>query len=316
VAATALFLANKTEENCFKTKNLIIAVAKVAQKNPKLIIDEQSKEYWRWRDSILMHEELMLEILTFDLMISNPYEQLWNHLDKLDLLRCKPLREAAWTFLNDSALTILPLLMDARDLAMASVFFASNVAKVPIVDRNGDSWWKDLNANEDRVVKAIDVIDGFYRENPLKKQDQRVNGSPEFTLESTRRRGETILSQTEAGSSRGGTPMDTEKDTQSPRNRVNGRGREDEGIENSNGKDDGGVHVPPEAHGTRGDSDAALKAATNDLDYHKGKPIGKDNRSPGIKRKTVEADLMSEQGQQKRPRQTGGDDGEVRESGG
>lgn len=47
IAATALFLANKVEENCRKTKDIIIAVAKVAQKNAKLIIDEQSKEYWR-----------------------------------------------------------------------------------------------------------------------------------------------------------------------------------------------------------------------------------------------------------------------------
>ncbi|KAG7131506.1 Cyclin pch1 like protein [Verticillium longisporum] len=68
IAATALFLANKTEENCRKTKEIIITVAKVAQKNSQLIIDEQSKEYWRWRDNILAYEELMLELLTFDLM--------------------------------------------------------------------------------------------------------------------------------------------------------------------------------------------------------------------------------------------------------
>ncbi|KAK3364964.1 hypothetical protein B0T24DRAFT_683625 [Lasiosphaeria ovina] len=44
MAATALFLANKTEENCRKTKDLIIAVAKVARKNTKLIIDHDDEE--------------------------------------------------------------------------------------------------------------------------------------------------------------------------------------------------------------------------------------------------------------------------------
>ena len=91
IAATALFLANNAEENCRKTKDIIVAVAKVAQKNAKLIIDEQSKEYWRWKDSILTYEEVMLEQLTFDLMIDNPYRHLFEILGQLDIVHNKHL---------------------------------------------------------------------------------------------------------------------------------------------------------------------------------------------------------------------------------
>jgi hypothetical protein len=58
IAATSLFLATKTEETCRKTKEVVIAVAKVAKKNTSPIIDGQSKIYRRWRDNILLCEEI------------------------------------------------------------------------------------------------------------------------------------------------------------------------------------------------------------------------------------------------------------------
>ncbi|OAA68608.1 Cyclin C/H/T/L [Niveomyces insectorum RCEF 264] len=187
IAATALFLANKTEENCFKTKSLIIAVAKVAQKNPDMIVDEQSKEYWRWRDSILTYEELMLETLTFDLVVANPYDQLWEQLRRLGQLGCKPIREAAWTFLNDAALTALPLLLESSGIAVASIFFASVASNEKIDDVRGQPWWRFLRVDEARITRAIQLMVAFYKENPLKKQTGRFQGSPVFQLETTRR---------------------------------------------------------------------------------------------------------------------------------
>jgi len=275
----------------------------VAQKNKELVIDEQSKEYWRWRDSILMYEELMLEILTFDLMVANPYEQLWNHLRKLDLVHAKPLREAAWTFCNDAGLSALPLLMDATDIAMASVFFASIATKSQINDVKGEAWWRYLGGNEEQIIKAVDVMEAFYIDHPLKKTDSRLQGSPEFNLESTRRRGETILSQTEAGSSHGGTPMENDGGAQTPHIRPNGRADgEDEENDRSNGRGED-ANVLAEAQIAPGGSDVALKAAANNLDVHRGRPNGKSLASPGVKRKSAEPDIDSRrERQQKRAR--------------
>ncbi|KAK7992038.1 cyclin-K [Apiospora saccharicola] len=148
IAATALFLANKTEENGAKTKNIIIAVAKVAQKNANLIIDEQSKEYWRWRDSILSYEEVMLEYLTFDLSITHPYQILYKLLEDLNCIHNKDLRKSAWTFCNDSCLSVLPLLVESRDVALSSIFFASTITKQTIPDVGGKPWWIALEGSE------------------------------------------------------------------------------------------------------------------------------------------------------------------------
>lgn len=316
IAATALFLANKTEENCRKTKELIIAVAKVAQKNAKLIIDEQSKEYWRWRDSILTYEELMLEILTFDLVVDNPYQRLYDHLGQLDLIHNKRIREAAWAFCNDSCLTVLPLLMEGRDLSISAIFYASAVTQEKIDDVRGEAWWKLLRGNEDLVIKAVDTMSEFYSENPLRKQIPTYPGSPVFNLESTRRSGEAMLSQTEAGSSHNGTPMGTDRGTQSPRSRINGKGDGEHEPADKATREAGYVAtVESELQGSKGDSDAALKAAAADLDVHKGKPNGNNIRSPsGVKRKSLALGQDSEaEKQPKRPRTDDEDEGEVRE---
>jgi protein BUR2 len=304
IAATALFLANKTEENCRKTRDLIIAVAKVAQKNAKLIIDEQSKEYWRWRDSILTYEELMLEMLTFDLMVDNPYQRLFENLRELDLIHNKRLRESAWAFCNDACLTILPLLMDARDVSVSAIFFATCVIGEKIDDVNGEPWWISLRGNEDRMAKAVGIVSEFYKENPLKKQDSRAGSmSPIFRLENTRRRGETINSQTEAGSSRNGTPMSIDRGTQSPMVTSNGRGDKKEDLPEAQ-KESSGEDAAAElaSQASRGDSDAALKAAANDLNIHDGKPNGSDIQSPGGKRKEPDLEDSDTERQQKRAR--------------
>ncbi|KAM5355804.1 hypothetical protein ACJ41O_002450 [Fusarium nematophilum] len=230
IAATALFLANKVEENCRKTKDIIIAVAKVAQKNARLIIDEQSKEYWRWRDSILTYEEVMLEQLTFDLMIDNPYHHLFELLGKLDIVHNKNLRQAAWAFCNDACLTAIPLLIEARDVAISAIFFASVHTNQQIDDINGEPWWKHLRGDEGRCSRAIEVMRQFYTENPLRKQNPSLP-SPAFHLENTRRRGDTLLSQPDTLSSTTGTPMEGDRASRSPgpASRVNGAGKDGEG---------------------------------------------------------------------------------------
>lgn len=189
-------------------------MAKVAQKNAKLIIDEQSKEYWRWRDSILTYEEVMLEQLTFDLMIDNPYRHLFELLGRLDIVHNKNLRQAAWAFCNDACLTAIPLLIDARDVAISAIFFGSIHTNQQIDDIKGQAWWKYLKGDEDLSAMAIEVMGQFYTENPLRKQNPSLP-SPAYHLENTRRRGDTLLSQPDTLSTVG-TPMEGDRASRSP----------------------------------------------------------------------------------------------------
>ncbi|KAI1073501.1 cyclin-like protein [Whalleya microplaca] len=315
IAATALFLANKTEENCRKTKDIIIAVAKVAQKNAKLIVDEQSKEYWRWRDSILMYEEVMLENLTFDLMIENPHYKLYEFLGQLGVINNKNLRHAAWAFCNDSCLTILPLLMGAQDIAIASVFFSSTFTGERIEDIHGEAWWKSLRGNEDHCVKAIQVLKEFYVENPLRKQENPYQGSPVFTLENTRRK-----PADDGGGGGGGgggessnaTPRTDRAATQSPKvSTATVNGVDEAAAERE--IDTAAAHSAQQS--APGDSDTVLKEAANNPAIHPPSTTnGGSSTTLGLgspaKRKEV-ASLGSEKEgrEEKRPRLTpAGDD--------
>src|SRR4051794_28128903 len=145
---------------------------------------------------------MMLEILTFDLMVDIAYHQLYKQLEEIGKIHDKSIRDAAWAFCNDACLTVLPLLMTARDIATSAIFFATTVTHDKIDDLRGEAWWRFLGGNEGLIHMAISVMTEFYKENPLKKQDTKIPGSPEFNLESTRRRGENI------DSSGSGTPID------------------------------------------------------------------------------------------------------------
>lgn len=162
----------------------------------------------------------MLEILTFDLMVDNPYHRLFELLGQLDVAHNKTLRQSAWAFCNDACLTALPLLMDARDVALAAIFFASAHTSQPIDDAGPDPWWRYLGADEDRCVRAINGMRQFYEENPLRRQNPSI-GSPAFLLENTRRRGEIVLGQT--------PPLSATPVAESPR-RPNGERAQDEGV--------------------------------------------------------------------------------------
>lgn len=230
-------------------------MAKVAQKNSKLIIDEQAKEYWRWRDSILMFEEVMLENLTFDLIVANPHKELYKLLEQINQIHNKGIRHAAWAFCNDACLTTLPLLMEARDIAIASIFFSSTFTRERIDDVDGQPWWQFLQGNEELIVKAVNVAKDFYIENPLRKPENPYQGSPEFSLQNTR-----------GSSSTNATPM-TDRDTASPRGaRVNGT---DATADSQKEPQSTSTYAAEEASRLApGDSDAALKEAANDPATH------------------------------------------------
>lgn len=166
----------------------------------------------------MTYEEVMLEQLTFDLMIDNPYRHLFELLGQLELVHNKNLRQAAWAFCNDACLTALPLLIDARDVAITAIFFASAHTNQQIDDTNGEPWWRYLRGDESRCAKAIEIMRQFYAENPLRKQNPSLP-SPAFHLEHTRRRGDTAQDQGDPLSTSNGS---LDRGSRSPAVRING----------------------------------------------------------------------------------------------
>lgn len=304
-------------------------MAKVAQKDAKLQLDEQSKEYWRWRDNILTYEELMLETLTFDLSVENPLVQLREQFKTLRLNHHEALRDSAWAFCNDACLTVLPLLLSAKDIAIGAIFFALTVLKTQIEDINGRPWWEVINGTEENIALAVNTVSDFYRENPIRKKDPNMPASPKFDLGGTRKM---------ASASQNGTPTPV-----SPQRRTNGNGvsqnesnsttgpvgkeansttvvvvkQEDEGERATTEQPQASVETTVEVSSqqSRGDSDAALKAAANDLSIHDHKAeSGGGLVSPPRFSKRKSAEL--EEGGEREPKKLKLEEEEEEEEGG
>ncbi|KMU82853.1 cyclin-L2 [Coccidioides immitis H538.4] len=173
IAATALFLATKVEENCRKMRELIIACCRVALKQPNVVVDEQSKEFWKWRDTILHNEDLLLEALCFDLQLEQPYRLLYDFLCYLHQHDNKPLRNSAWAFINDSIFTVLCLQFTSRTIAASALYAAARHCDVSFDDDIlGRPWWEQLDVELRDLKRACNRMAELYERSPLPKPGQ------------------------------------------------------------------------------------------------------------------------------------------------
>jgi protein BUR2 len=174
VAATALFLATKVEENCRKMKELVVACCRVAQKNPDLIVDDQDKEFWRWRDTILSEEDRLLESLCFDLQLEQPYRILFDFMCYYNVQDNKRLRNAAWAFLNDSHNTTMCLRFPAKVIAGVAFYGGAAQADVQLPDdEKGRPWWKHLDLDILDINEAWNLMVEVYDTASLPQQKEK-----------------------------------------------------------------------------------------------------------------------------------------------
>lgn len=183
MAATCLFLAYKVEECVRKMRELVVACVRVAQKDPHKNVDEQDKEYWRWRDNILQYEDLLLEAICFDLSLEPPYKTLFDLLMLFEQGDNKRLRNAAWAFVNDSCLTTLCLLFPSRTIAASALYAAAKHCDVAFPDdARGRPWWETVNVDVGSVRRACNYMASIYENGPAKASKE--SGMYERTPES------------------------------------------------------------------------------------------------------------------------------------
>lgn len=174
IAATSLFLATKVEENCRKMKELVIACCRVAQKNPNLLVDEQTKDFWRWRDTILYNEDVLLETICFDLTIDSPHKLLFDMLVYHGVEHHKRLRNAAWSFINDSNLTQLCLLFTSRTIAAAALYCGARLCEVGFEDEDGKPWWEIQHVTLRDIRRACNYMANIYENVPPQKGGESI----------------------------------------------------------------------------------------------------------------------------------------------
>lgn len=182
IAAVALFVAFKVDETMRRMKDFVIACCRVAMKQPNLIVDEQSKDYWKWRDLILQNESVMLEYLCFDLQVESPYRILWDYSVFLGVNENRTLRHSSYSFLNDSTYTVLCLQFPPRIIAAAALYAAARHCKVAFPDDSeGRPWWEQIDVRLDDLIRACTLIVKIYE----RVQQNLSKGYPSFALSET-----------------------------------------------------------------------------------------------------------------------------------
>ncbi|KAG0131157.1 cyclin-like protein [Tuber indicum] len=200
-AATALFVATKVEENMRKFGELVAACVRAAQKNHALEVHRDDKEFWKWKDCILTKEDYLLESICFDLSVEAPYNLLLQYTNKLGV-QTRQLIRTAWTFINDSTLTMLCLLYPSKTIAAAALYCAAKHCGIEFPDQDGKAWWDVIGVSIKDIKRACNYMamvydeppDGTnvgttFRKNPLRGEDGvRYVATPENGTETTRTR--------------------------------------------------------------------------------------------------------------------------------
>ncbi|KAK9704502.1 hypothetical protein K7432_010145 [Basidiobolus ranarum] len=169
IGATCLFVATKVEETLRKLKDLIVVCVQKAQKNDKLLVEEDSKEFKRWRDMILYNEEIVMETICFDLAIEHPYVSLLRFTRELK--GSKPLAQTAWAFLNDSLRTTLCVTYRPHIVAAAALYIASKYLDEKLGDPvEGKPWWEVVDASIQDIQDASSQILDQYQQLPVLPQ--------------------------------------------------------------------------------------------------------------------------------------------------
>ncbi|KAI5858526.1 cyclin-like protein [Tricharina praecox] len=220
-AATSLFLATKVEENMRKFGEIVAACVRAAQKNLKMEVHRDDKEFWRWKDCILSKEEYLLESICFDVTVEVPYNHLLDYTHLLGV-QTRQLIRTAWTFLNDATLTMLCILYPPKTIAAAALYCAAKHCNVEFPDQDDKPWWEIIGVKIKDIKKCCNYMALVYENNPLRGDDRpkyvtTPEGGPETTK--TRQRAYGTASPLPEKRSRdpSGDAPDSESDRKRPR---------------------------------------------------------------------------------------------------
>ncbi|TGO47419.1 hypothetical protein BOTNAR_0526g00020 [Botryotinia narcissicola] len=261
IAATALFLATKTEETIRGTKQFIFSCIKIAQKNPKL------------------------ELLCFDLSATSPLKYLVGFFEEftkvgVESAIIKELRNYTWALICDTHHSTLGLIISPRIIAITTLLFAATAKKCEIPQIEGKDWWEHLEGTEPQIVEAGLILHKFLSNSPFQitDQDQPGNtaakylhassGKEERNGADTAIKSERTQDQNGNGHVHGNGTNTSEHNSQSdPESRDS---QPKEKLENS--QPDSKPYISTtdnsRASPTSGTDDAPLKAAANDLSSH------------------------------------------------
>ncbi|KAI8928099.1 cyclin-like protein [Entophlyctis helioformis] len=161
VAAACLFIACKVEETPHKMQELIMQCARKATKNDNFALKATSKDYYRWRDTIVYHEEIVLASLCYDMDLPRPYDRLLDLSRTMDAT--KRATQTAWCISNDSLRTTMCLRYTSDEIAVACLVLASRLVSEELpVHATHKTIYDVSGCDYDKVQGMVQEIADMY----------------------------------------------------------------------------------------------------------------------------------------------------------
>ncbi|KAI9594989.1 cyclin-like protein [Syncephalis fuscata] len=150
VAATALWVATKVEEQTRRLDDFAKACVCKALKTPSASDRERDK----WCNVVVYGEASLLEAICFDLVVEHPYIHLLLFVQKHKVP--DQISHAAWAFLNESLRSPLCVLYPPSTIAAAALHAAG--LRVGVLGRaspDGPEWWQLMDVPLADVEEAV-----------------------------------------------------------------------------------------------------------------------------------------------------------------
>eukprot|EP01105_Mastigella_eilhardi_P008382 TRINITY_DN2036_c0_g1_i3.p1 TRINITY_DN2036_c0_g1~~TRINITY_DN2036_c0_g1_i3.p1 ORF type:complete len:216 (-),score=48.69 TRINITY_DN2036_c0_g1_i3:172-819(-) len=170
IATAALFLAGKVEQTPAKVDRLLVETHKLLHHHKELQLNTQ--EFHDMKQSILQHEELLLENIGFVMKVEHPYSHLKQLIGRINGDRA--LAKIAYGFINDSLRTPLCLLYKPSCIAAAALQLAVEVAKFKMPAQQ--PLWEFFGESQPEFVDCVNHIMSAYEH----VQEETVPGVPYF----------------------------------------------------------------------------------------------------------------------------------------
>lgn len=206
MAATAMFLACKSEESLRKLPSIVDAVMASLDKSPEgqmrwaersYRANHASHEYAKWRDCILLHEETLVTTLCFDFTVPQPHECLVRATRSLEVEPA--VTKLAWTILNDCMRDPTCLFYDAPVLAAGAFLKACHTLKIdpamyyaarphhaPPVDKDEEDyfdWLDTFDVDDDEAREAMQAIEQDVYDFHMPLQQSRASSKPKVAAD-------------------------------------------------------------------------------------------------------------------------------------
>mmetsp|Transcript_9625 Transcript_9625/g.20482 ORF Transcript_9625/g.20482 Transcript_9625/m.20482 type:complete len:306 (-) Transcript_9625:32-949(-) len=163
VAAAALLLATKLEEQPRKITSVARSVYVLACREDGITMDVSSPQFLTIKTDIIRVERHILREMGFAIgqLLEPPHKLV---LQYAAVLECpKEITQKAWGFLNDAMRTTVCCQFEPNIIAVAGISLAARTLNFPL-PQEPDPWWEIFDASYDEVVAVCERVWQVYNQ--------------------------------------------------------------------------------------------------------------------------------------------------------